>query len=108
MAATVRKLENEREARPESPWPDVQPPAVLAPKTTARPPKNACQLGSAAVDNKSRLIRLAAVSVLRPDLERPSAPAKIPAEKTIALGGQRGFSIPDMPNALRTYRAACS
>lgn len=41
MAAVVTKLENDMADNPDSPCPEVQPPAILAPKVRMNPPTNA-------------------------------------------------------------------
>ena len=92
MAPTVTKLDVDSAAIPLMPCPEVQPPAILAPKTRATPPMTAlageiCTVSSSTFKPKPFL--------------RPQLQPNMPRTKITGLGEGHGESLLDDSPTIR-------
>ena len=98
IAATVTRLEKEKEERPLMPWPDVQPPAALAPTNITKPPTTALNFDTwtTSLGAGGRKVAKAAL------------PAKMPEANVRACGGDGGAATSVCPSARQIYLPTCS
>ena len=94
MAQTVMRLEKDKAPKPERPWPEVQPVAILAPYAMANPPTKADD--GATTEEEEEMVATPLVNARLPPI--------MPRAKMMALGGKGGLTILLLPRVRQAYR----